>query len=147
MTVRNCTNADIVTHAQFGRDAVTTSGNMSTDAYRAGFSRAGAPYVGYLPRRLQGILHERFRAGAIVQVIYSYATPIAWLDAGCWIIPEVSYSVTTGGKHQSQLYRLRGEYIPRDAGLDEYMQVLNGRTRYAYHGDNPRVRSYRGTGV
>lgn len=141
------TNAGVVQAARLGRDARNSRGTMSTDAYRAGFTRSGAPYVGYLPERLRAILDARFREGAVVQVIYSYNTPIAWLDAGCWVIPEVRYSTTTSSKHQSPLWVLRGEYIPADAGLDEYMQVLNGATRYAFHGMGARRRSYRGTGV
>ncbi len=101
--------------------------------------------VGYLPHYLTRIMRER--GDSIVQVIYSYSTPIAWLDAGCWIIPDVTYSTTTSTKHQTHLWRLRGEYIPWDAGMDEYMRVLNGHARYirpARRGDYGR---YVGTGV
>lgn len=140
------TNADIVPLAIAGRDGHTTNGNMSTDHYREGFTRYGPPYVGHLPRRLADILHERFRAGTVRQVIYSYSTPIAWLDDGVWIIPEVSYSATTSTKHQSQLYRLRGAYVPWDAGMSEYLQVIGGHTRYQY-APGARRRAYVGTGL
>lgn len=123
-------NSGIVPAAMRGINAKNGRGSFTTDAYRAGFTRYGAPYVGYLPKRLQEILHERFRAGAIVQVIYSYSTPIAWLDAGQWVIPNVSYSPTTSTKHQSQLYRLPGAIrIPWDEGMNGYMGLLNGTKR------------------
>ena len=122
-------NAGIVTAAMRGIDAKNRTGSFSTDAYRAGVSRY-APYLGYLPKRLKEILNERFRAGAVVQVIYSYSTPIAWLDAGQWIVPDVSYSITTSSKHQSQLYRLPGAIqIPHDEGINGYMGFLNGTKR------------------
>lgn len=137
------TNEDIVKAALRGLNANNGRGTMSTDSYRAGFTRYGAPYTGQLPPRLAAILDARFRAGTIRQVIYSYATPIAWRDGDMWVIPEVTYSVTTSTKHQTHLYRIRGEYVPRDAGLDEYLQILSGATRYAFH-DGARKRSYRG---
>lgn len=123
-------NSGIVLAAMRGINATNGRGTFTTDAYRAGFTRYGAPYVGYLPKRLQEILNERFQAGAVVQVIYSYSTPIAWLDAGAWIIPNVSYSTTTGTKHQSHLYRLPGAIrIPYDEGINGYMGLLNGTKR------------------
>ena len=125
------TNADIIGLAISGRTAQTSTGNMSTDHHRPGFTRYGSPYSGYLPQRLRDILDARFRAGAIDQVIYSYSTPIAWRDSGQWIIPRVTYSQTTSSKHQSQLYRLsNAEYIPWDCGLEEYERVIAGLMRY-----------------
>lgn len=73
------------------------------------------------------------REDSIVQVIYSYNTPIAWLDAGQWIRPLVSYSVTTS-KHQSYLWPLNAEVIPWDCALDEYMRVLNAQMRFVVEG-------------
>lgn len=36
-------------------------------------------------------------------VVYSYTTPIAWLNAdGTWTVPDVKYSVTTS-RHQSKI--------------------------------------------
>lgn len=140
------TNSDIVPAALRGEDAATYNGNFSTDHYRPGFTRYGAPYVGYLPPRLATILNQRFSAGAISQVIYSYSTPIAWKDGDVWIIPEVTYSATTSSKHQSELYRLHGRYIPGDAGMDEYLRVLEGHAVYEY-APAARTRSYRGTGL
>lgn len=131
------TNHDIVTAALRGKNAATSTGNMSTDHYREGFTRYGAPYSGQLPPRLSLILDERFRAGAISQVIYSYSTPIAWLDGDTWVIPAVSYSITTSTKHQSQLYRLFSSVsvnltvkIPYDCGQDEYLRYVSGQMAY-----------------
>lgn len=124
------TNSEIVLAAIRGQNAQTRNGNFSTDAYRAGFSRR-APYVGYLPPKLASILDARFAEGAITQVIYSYSTPIAWLDAGAWIIPDVTYSATTSRKHAPHLSDLSArEYVPWDISLEEYMRVLNGHMRY-----------------
>lgn len=139
-------NDGVVPQAIRGRNARNSTGSFSTDAYRVNFPRYGAPYVGHLPRRLADILNERFRAGAIAQVIYSYSTPIAWLDAGAWIVPDVTYSTTTSVKHQTHLYQLRPSYIPADAGMDEYMQVLNGRARYT-RGYGRKLGTYVGTGA
>ena len=124
-------NAGIVTAAMRGINATNGRGSFTTDAYRAGtFTRYGAPRIGRLPRKLVEILDERFRQGAVPQVIYSYSTPIAWLDAGAWIIPNVRYSATTSSKHQSQLYQLPGAIrIPRDEGMNGYMGLLNGTKR------------------
>lgn len=92
--------------------------------------RRGGYQTGRLPRRLAEIMRER--ADSIVQVIYSYGTPIAWLDAGAWIIPDVSYSVTTA-RHQSYLRSLSGRVsVPRDVSLTGYMRLLNGQDIYAH---------------
>lgn len=69
------------------------------------------------------------RANSIVQVIYSYNTPIAWLDAGQWIVPNVSYRPTSG-KHQSYLSVLEYELVPWDRSKEEYLRVLNAQMRY-----------------
>lgn len=133
-------NSGIVPAAMRGINATNGRGSFSTDAYRAGFSRY-APYTGHLPKRLREILDERFRAGAVVQVIYSYSTPIAWLDAGQWVIPDVRYSTTTSSTHQTHLYRLPGAIrIPYDEGINGYMGLLNG-TKRPYTWDE--LRKYR----
>lgn len=54
--------------------------------------------VGILPRDWVQV----FRDQSIQYVVYSYATPIAWLTSGVWIIPDVKYSRTTS-KHQSTI--------------------------------------------
>lgn len=93
--------------------------------------RRGGYNLGYLPDRLRKIVMER--ADSIVQVIYSYSTPIAWLDAGQWIVPDVSYSPTTG-KHQSYLSVLGYELVPWDCSKEEYLRVLNAQMRFVRDG-------------
>lgn len=93
--------------------------------------RRGGYRLGYLPERLRKIVMAR--ADSIVQVIYSYDTPIAWLDAGQWIVPDVSYSATTG-KHQSYLSVLGYELVPWDCSKEEYLRVLNAQMRFVREG-------------
>lgn len=93
--------------------------------------RRGGYELGYLPDRLRKIVMER--ADSIVQVIYSYDTPIAWLDAGQWIVPDVSYSATTG-KHQGYLSVLDYELVPWDCSMEEYLRVLNAQMRFVRDG-------------
>ena len=93
--------------------------------YRGGYS------LGYLPERLREIFKER--GDSIVQVIYSYDTPIAWLDAGQWIVPDVSYSPTSG-KHQGYLHVLDYELVPWDCSMEEYLRVLNAQMRFVRDG-------------
>lgn len=60
---------------------------------------AGGPagYVGRLPERWRQSLEQA------VYVVYSYGTPIAWVDtSGRWTQPDVHYSVTTT-RHQSKI--------------------------------------------
>lgn len=89
--------------------------------------RRGGWHRGALPGALTRIMSDR--AESITQVIYSYSTPIAWLDAGQWVVPDVRYSNTTG-KHQSYLRGLNYELVPWDCPLDEYMRVLNAQMRF-----------------
>lgn len=138
-------NRDVPTMARYGRDA-DGYGAMWTRSTPMGIRRGGYR-TGYLPSRLASILSAR--ADSIVQVIYSYGTPIAWLDAGAWIIPAVGYSPTTG-KHQS--YARSGltgtESIPADASLDEYVRVLNGHMTYSpYAGKGDSFGRYTPAGV
>lgn len=126
------TNADIVPLALGGKTATTQNGRgaFSTNFYRVGFTRYGAPYVGYLPKVWARHLNARFADGKIRQVIYSYATPIAWLDEEHgWIVPRVTYSATTSTRHQSQLWRLRSERhieLPWDATDEDLDRVIKG---------------------
>ena len=111
-----------------------TSGAFSTDHYREGFTRYGAPYHGHLPPRLRTVLDERFRAGAIRQVIYSYSTPIAWLDGDVWVVPDVRYSITTSSKHQTHLWQLPNRRkVVWDTPLDEYLRVIADLMYYGDH--------------
>lgn len=120
-------NSSIPACAARGIDA-EGYGSLSTRSTPHGIRRGGYQ-TGRLPRRLADIMRER--ADSIVQVIYSYGTPIAWLDAGAWIIPDVSYSVTTG-KHQGYLWSLSAcVIVPRDVSLQGYMRLLNGQDVYS----------------
>lgn len=126
----NLNNDQIVPAARRGVSARTKTYNFST------VSLTDDPLAfldrGHLPKRLREILSERGRAGHIRQIIYSYSTPIAWLDGDVWIRPDVSYSTTTSTRHQSQLWHLPTvRYIPGDAGMDEYMQVVGGHAVYS----------------
>ncbi len=119
-------NRNVINYAMRGLDA---------DGYGAVWTRStprGIRYsgyrTGYLPRALAKLMSDR--ADSIVQVIYSYGTPIAWLDAGAWVVPSVTYSVTTS-KHQSSLWKLPARVgIVWDTPLDEYLRVLNGQMVY-----------------
>lgn len=61
-----------------------------------------APTLGRLP--------DEYRASAMTAryVVFSYETPIAWVDAtGAWVQPPTRYSVTTS-KHQGVVRRVTG---------------------------------------
>lgn len=124
------TNEQVARAAARGINAESSTGNMSTESYRTEFPRYGAPRgTGRLPSKLASILNDRFRVGAISQVIYSYATPIAWKDGDVWIIPDVTYSATTSSKHMPEVRRVLGFtalYIPSDCGTEEYLRVVEG---------------------
>ena len=121
-------NRSIPAAAMRGIDA-QGYGSLSTVSTPHGIERDGYT-TGSLPRALREIL--RARADSIVQVIYSYSTPIAWLDAGAWIIPDVRYSVTTD-KHQGYLRRLPAQaLIPADVSLTGYLRILNGQDVYRH---------------
>lgn len=127
---KNQTNAQIVALALRGIEGETTTGNMSTE------NRAGLPYAGsrgHLPAPWAQLYVERAQALAVLRVIYSYNTPIAWLDAEHgWIIPSVTYSPTTSSKHQTHLWRLGGttRYMPWDATAEDARRVLSGELSF-----------------
>ena len=130
---KNQTNAQIATLALNGAEGETTTGNMSTE-YRGHLGYAGA--TGHMPRAWERLYSARAASRAVVRVIYSYNTPIAWLDRDYgWIIPDVSYSVTSA-KHQSQLYRLNGRHIsaPWDATAEDMRRVLTGELVFVTKG-------------
>lgn len=130
---KNQTNAQIVALAMMGIEGETTTGNMSTETrYRLGY--AGS--TGHMPKSWTTLYRKRNAEHAISTVIYSYNTPIAWLDRDYgWIIPIVSYSITTSSKHQTHLYRLRGRhiYMPGDATPEDAQRVLDGKM--VFNGD------------
>lgn len=134
---KNQTNTQIVALALHGMSGETTTGNMSTDSFRVGFERR-LPFQGHMPSNWAELLDSRFRAGRVAQVIYSYSTPIAWLDAEHgWIVPSVSYSHTTSTRHQSQLYRLpnaRRIAAPYDATGEDMRRVLAGELAFTSKG-------------
>lgn len=124
---KNQTNAQIVTLAIAGLEGETTTGNMSTEN-RDRLSYVGS--IGHMPKPWARLISDRARDRAVLRVIYSYNTPIAWLDRDYgWIIPIVRYSATTSSKHQSQLYRLRGRhiYMPWDATPEDVQRVMDGK--------------------
>ena len=127
--MKTIANRDIPTFAMRGLDA-DGYGALRTRSTPQGILKGGYR-TGYLPRRLQDRMRER--GDSIVQVIYSYGTPIAWLDAGAWVVPDVRYSVTTG-RHQGQLWPLPGRVsIPADCGPLGYARILNGLDIYDRH--------------
>jgi len=126
---KNQTNAQIVPLALAGGEGATKTGAMSVDRYRVGSSRF-TPYSGSLSGAWERLLSDRFHAGRIEAVVYSYSTPIAWLDADYgWIVPIVRYSITTSSKHQSHLWKLGGRhiYMPWDATPADAQRVMDGK--------------------
>lgn len=64
-------------------------------------------YVGHLPTRFRESYHAT-APHAHQFVVYSYDTPIAWLNEdGSWSVPDTKYSMTTS-RHQSHLSHLLG---------------------------------------
>ena len=97
-------------------------GSASTRNVEGG---VGVAY-GRMPHALYEIVNERRHE--ILQVIYSFGTPIAWLDAGAWIVPKVRYSVTTSKiQYKARTMLPAVIEIPSDCTLEEYLTVLNGR--------------------
>ena len=87
---------------------------------------------GYIPERVAKALDQLAEErGGYEGVVYSYRTPIALKIAGVWFAPDVSYSATTGGKHQS-LLSLLGDlrWIPWDSGIMELRSVIDGDIVY-----------------
>ena len=109
--------------------------------YREGSHTVHLPETRSLGRELDKVA-EKF--GGYQAVIFSYATPVALKIDDVWIIPDVRYSATTSTKHQSQLWKLNGRYIPADATAEDIENVLKGyveygsRTKRFYRGWNMR---------
>lgn len=147
VTVRNLNNDQIIGAALRGENATTKTGNMSTDAYTVGHSRF-TPYQGSLPKAWARVLSEAFHAGRISQVIYSYSTPIAWHDSEHgWIIPIVTYSVTTSNRHQSQLWKIstaKRILLPWDATHEDAQRVMDRKMYFANNGRGVATRTFPG---
>ena len=90
------------------------------DTHGAMRGESGLPLSGngILPRDWRDVLNAQTRAAAVDFVVYSYATPIGWhLKDGRWIVPDVSYSVTTS-RHQGRLrWALHGADVIDSVGL------------------------------
>jgi uncharacterized RmlC-like cupin family protein len=123
------TNAQIVPAAVRGLNAETPNGNFST--------RRNNGYIGYrgnLPHKISKTL-DAF-VGRITQSIYSYSTPIAVCIDGVWIVPDVTYSITTSAKHASQLYMLGGFHrVPWDATVEDVERIIAGQMKYVPSSD------------
>lgn len=82
------------------------------------YSPRGGAYVD--PGRLAGPDHERFikDRSKIIYIVFSYATPIAWVTRGRDpYIVEQYFSPTTASKHMPQVLRAWGEFVPEEHRL------------------------------
>lgn len=128
------TNADIVPAANFGKTRETSTGNFSTEPAPS----YGLRYTGHLPSATANAIRRLVSEGGfrLRHVIYSYSTPIAMLlsdgEHSAWIIPDVTYSVTTSGKHMGELYRLDlpTHRVPYDATAEDIARVVAGLMVY-----------------
>lgn len=129
-SVRNATNDMIVPYAILRHHATSRTGTFST----FNIEKYSPIYRGAMPGNLFTVMTQRRKLHrSIKQVIYSYNTPVAWLDGDVWVIPHVTYSQTTGQKHQSRLHRLPNRVsVPEDVSYDEYMRVLAGKMIFDY---------------
>lgn len=120
------TNRQVALAAASGKDAISGSGNFSTRRDPASTN------VGWHEgTRLGNILAKRIAAGAIQQIVYSFWTPIAWKDSGVWVAADTYYSAITSSHHASKFYLIGPmHYVPEDAGMDEYLSVVEGRSIY-----------------
>ena len=119
-------NSDIVPAAIKGKRAQNSTGYFRTDRERVEWSNYNHP-------RIRAILNER--RDSITQVIYSYATPIAWKDGNVWVIPEERHSATTSSQHQGRLWSLPNAVrIPEDASMQNYRDILRGYIRLDWRG-------------
>ena len=128
---KNCTNAQIVDYAIRGMSARTTSGAFKTYESPRSSDLPSRFYDSWNTARMCDNLHALHRQERIQQTIESYATTLAFMVDGQWLIIDDSYSITTNGKHMTHLYRLPNKhYIPRDASLEEIDRILNGHMIY-----------------
>jgi hypothetical protein len=71
-----------------------------------GSLRGGDTYSGRYGRLPQEWV-ERFKSAETNYVVYSYQTPIAWHERDGWVMPPVSYGMTTTGHQGTILTALR----------------------------------------
>ena len=90
------TNSDAPDYIRERRDFQNTTGSLYA---RTATDVLDGYLTGYLPHeerdRLRAAIAER-----PTYIVYSYNTPIGWMEAEGWHIPEVRYSSTTS-RHQS----------------------------------------------
>lgn len=131
--IAGLTNPEVVTAAREGREGHNGRDSFSTTP---GDWYAFAP-VGRMPKPWATAFRERFYAQKVVHILFSFSTPIAWLDADYgWIMPDVSYSAITSSKHQSPAWRLRAARpaMPWDATPEDARRVLSGELVFTSKG-------------
>lgn len=80
-----------------GREAFVTGGKLWGSPHLPVKDYSGHVPAGQLPQE-----NWESYAGS-TYAVYSYETPIAWVDkSGDWVVPDVKYSVTTS-KHQGRI--------------------------------------------
>lgn len=147
--IAGLTNEEVVTAAREGRHGHNGRVSLQTypvDTYRARFGYL-APHIGWMPDSWARLLRERWNAGKVTQALVSFQTTIAWHDADYgWIMPDVTYSVITSGKHQGPAWRLRAtrHAAPFDATADDMRRVLSGELVFTSKGYG-RNRVFTGT--
>lgn len=142
---RGLTNEQVINAARAGRIGVNGRASLQTypvDGFRARLGYT-APHLGWMPESWQRIYRERYSAGKVLQALVSFQTTIAWQDADYgWIMPDVTYSVITSGKHQGPAYGLYAtrHAMPHDATLEDARRVLAGELVFTSKGyGNSRV--------
>lgn len=83
----------------------------STGSLRGEPCRYGPTSTGRLPAGLsrRDYEHDVHRSAYVVM---SYATPIAWLSGGMWVVPDVAYSHTTSRQQGMILVALAKLDVP-----------------------------------
>lgn len=127
--VKGLTNEQVVNAAIARREGHNGRDSFSTEP---GDWYSLAP-VGRMPKPWATAFRERFYARKVVHILFSFSTPIAWLDADYgWVMPAVRYSQITSSKHQSPAWRLDAarHYLPWDATADDARRVLSGELMF-----------------
>lgn len=119
---------EIVTAAKYGRSLESRSGNFWTVP---GFTGNR----GWMNTTLFYVI-QRF-GYRVDQSVYSYGTPIAVKIDGVWLRIDARYSATTSKQHQSRLWSLDYQWIPKDATFEDIERIVSGVMRYVPgYGDN-----------